>query len=163
TPPKTEIVKGPEAPPIKPEIKEAIAKEIKNSIGMRLVYIPPGTYRSGSPPEEDGRKVAATRAGAVEEDQREEEIATGFYLGVYEVTQEEFETIMGYNRSQFKGARSPVESVSWTTAKEFCQKLSAKEGKHYRLPTEAEWEYACRAGTKTAFNVGAKLAPADAN
>jgi formylglycine-generating enzyme required for sulfatase activity len=81
------------------------------------------------------------------------------YLGVTEVTQEQFERVMGTNPSNFKGAQLPVERVSWEDAVEFCRKLSELPaergaGRVYRLPTEAEWEYACRAGSKTKWSFG---------
>jgi len=75
-------------------------------------------------------------------------------VGVYEVTQEQYQRVMGSNPSNFKGANLPVEEVSWNDAQEFCRKLSQQEGKAYRLPTEAEWEYACRAGSGTRFHFG---------
>ena len=82
-----------------------------------------------------------------------------FELGVYEVTQEQYEAVMGENPSRFKGAQNPVEKVSWDDAVEFCRQLSAlpaekASGYVYRLPTEAEWEYACRAGTTTVYSFG---------
>jgi formylglycine-generating enzyme required for sulfatase activity len=82
-----------------------------------------------------------------------------FELGIYEVTQEQYEKVMGTNPSNFKGRQNPVENVSWDDAVEFCRKLSAlpaekSAGYVYRLPTEAEWEYACRAGTKTDYSFG---------
>ena len=82
-----------------------------------------------------------------------------FLLGVHEVTQEQYWRVTGLNPSKFKGRTSPVEQVSWEDAVEFCRKLSAlpeekAAGRIYRLPTEAEWEYACRAGTTTEFNYG---------
>jgi len=82
-----------------------------------------------------------------------------FELGVYAVTQEQYENVMGKNRSKFKGPRNPVEQVSWDDAVEFCRRLSElpaekSEGYVYQLPTEAEWEYACRAGTKTKYSFG---------
>ena len=90
-----------------------------------------------------------------------------FYLGVYEVTQLQYVQVMGASPSKFKGPRNPVERVSWDKAAEFCRRLSElpKEkvaGRVYRLPTEAEWEYACRAGTSTMFNTGEKLTKQDA-
>ena len=86
-------------------------------------------------------------------------LTQGFELGVYEVTQEQYEQVMGTNPSQFKGPQNPVEQVSWDEAVEFCRKLSAlpaekQAGYVYRLPTEAEWEYACRAGTTTEYSSG---------
>jgi len=75
-------------------------------------------------------------------------------LGAYEVTQEQYEKVMGNNPSRFKGDTKPVENVSWNDAIDFCRKLSKEEGVEYRLPTEAEWEYACRAGTTTGYSFG---------
>jgi formylglycine-generating enzyme required for sulfatase activity len=85
------------------------------------------------------------------------------YMGKYEVTQEEYERVMGNNPSCFKGARNPVEGVSWDDAQEFCRKLSERTGREVRLPTEAEWEYACRAGRSTPFHTGETISTAEAN
>ena len=98
-----------------------------------------------------------------DEFQHEVELTKGFYMGVHEVTQEEYQEVMGENPSRFKGAKLPVENVSWDDAQEFCKKLSMKEGKKYRLPTEAEWEYACRAGTTTPFHFGETISPNQVN
>ena len=131
-------------------------KEITNSIGMKLVLIPKGTFMMGSPESEQGRFENET--------QHEVTISKDYYLGVYEVTQAQYENVMGKNPSHFQGAivgnenaDLPVENVSWDDAVEFCKKLSdlpeeKKAGRIYRLPTEAEWEYACRAGSKTAYS-----------
>ena len=86
-------------------------------------------------------------------------ITKPFYLGVHEVTQEQYERVMGANPSNFKGPQHPVENVSWDDAVRFCDKLSAlpeekAAGRMYRLPTEAEWEYACRAGSTTRYSFG---------
>jgi formylglycine-generating enzyme required for sulfatase activity len=77
-----------------------------------------------------------------------------FFMGKYPLTQAQYQAIMGNNPSYFKGNNRPVEAVSWDDAVRFCQKLSQRTGKNYRLPSEAEWEYACRAGTKTPFSFG---------
>jgi formylglycine-generating enzyme required for sulfatase activity len=77
-----------------------------------------------------------------------------FFMGKYPLTQAQYQAIMGNNPSYFKGNNRPVETVSWDDAVRFCQKLSQRTGKNYRLPSEAEWEYACRAGTKTPFSFG---------
>jgi formylglycine-generating enzyme required for sulfatase activity len=162
-------------------------KEITNSIGMKLVRIPKGTFTMGSPASEKHR--------GTDEQQHEVEITKDFWLGIHEVTQKQFKTVMGYNPSCFssdgtgrpgvtygawKPAESkdkvagqdanvfPVENVSWDEAKEFCEKLSAqpaekRSGRLYRLPTEAEREYACRAGTKTVFHFGNSLSSKQAN
>ena len=123
-------------------------KEITNSIGMKLVLIPAGTFTMGSPVEEAGRSGNETP--------HEVTISESFYLGVYEVTQDEYEKVMGNNPSFFKGAKNPVEMVSLDDAASFCRKLSelSDEKSAYRLPTEAEWEYACRAGSTTKFSFG---------
>jgi formylglycine-generating enzyme required for sulfatase activity len=86
--------------------------------------------------------------------QHEVTITKPFYMGVHEVTQSQWRAVMGNNPSYFKGDDNPVEMVSWDDAMEFCRKLSSKSGRKVRLPTEAEWEYACRAGTATAYYSG---------
>lgn len=220
----------------------ARASAIANSIGMKLAYIPPGKFLMGSPKEEKDRST--------EEFQHEVEITRGFYMGIHEVTQEEYTKVMGSNPSAFSLAgvfkakvvgmdtlRFPVEQVAWDDAKEFCRRLTDRErtpellalrahtaatlslaqakfqsakqdlqraqslalaqaisqrelderkstfaeadarlalaqadldaldrqGKIYRLPTEAEWEYACRAGTTTPFHTGETIAATQAN
>ena len=126
-----------------------------NSIGMKFVECKPGEFMMGSPPSEKGHEV--------EEVQHKVTLKTGFMLGTYEVTQAEWKAVMKTDPSRFKGDTLPVESVSWDEAAAFCQKLSEKEGKRYRLPTEAEWEYACRAGTTTPFHSGATISTDQAN
>jgi len=131
-------------------------KQITNSIGMKFVWIPPGSFMMGSTNKEQGRgddeihhKVTLTR---------------GFYMSIHAVTQEHWMAIMGNTPSEFKDAKYlPVENVSWDDARDFCATLKDKEKKPYRLPTEAEWEYACRAGTTTAFHFGDTLATDQAN
>jgi formylglycine-generating enzyme required for sulfatase activity len=131
-------------------------KEITNSIGMKLVLIPKGTFMMGSPEIEEGHQK--------DENQHEVTISKGYYLGVYEVTQAQYEKVNGKNPSLYQGAivgnenaDLPVENVSWHDAVEFCKMLSDlpeenKAGRVYRLPMEAQWEYACRAGSKTAYS-----------
>jgi formylglycine-generating enzyme required for sulfatase activity/serine/threonine protein kinase len=148
--------------PHPPELKS----EITNTIGMRLRLIPAGTCLMGSPPAEMERQ---TNEGP----QHTVEIARPFYIGVYPVTQREYEAVMGRNPSRFHPANAgspehPVEQVSWEDASEFCRRLSelsevARWGRVYRLPTEAEWEYACRAGTTTIFHHGDSLSSRQAN
>ena len=133
-------------------------KEITNSIGMKLVLTPKGTFMMGSPESEEARFE--------DETQHEVTISKDYYLGVHEVTQAQYEKVMGTKPSYFQGdeikgssTNNPVESVSWLDAVEFCKKLSdlpeeKAAGRVYRLPTEAEWEYACRAGSKSAYSFG---------
>ncbi|NQV27867.1 MAG: SUMF1/EgtB/PvdO family nonheme iron enzyme [Rhodopirellula sp.] len=121
---------------------------ITNSIGMKLKHIPAGEFMMGSP---DSDAFYDKR----EKPQHHVRITKSFYLGVYPVTQHEYELIMQQNPSEFKGdPQRPVERVSWDDATEFCRKLSEQENKCWRLPTEAEWEYACRAGTTTRWYCG---------
>ncbi|MEN9672504.1 MAG: hypothetical protein RL553_769 [Planctomycetota bacterium] len=84
-------------------------------------------------------------------------------MGKHEVTQEQWESVMGNNPSDTKGAKLPVTDVSWNDCQEFIKKLNAKTDGGYRLPTESEWEYACRAGTTTAYSFGDSLTKSDAN
>ena len=126
-------------------------KEITNSIGMKLVLIPAGTFTMGSPMKEVGRSLSETP--------HEVTISKSCYLGTNEVTQGQYEKVMGDNPSEFKGEENPVDSVNWEEAVSFCQKLSEMPeekaaGREYRLPTEAEWEYACRAGSTTSYSFG---------
>ena len=86
-----------------------------------------------------------------------------FFMGRYPITQEQWQAIMDHNPSEFKGDKRPVDRVSWEEAKEFCDRLSKKTKREYRLPTEAEWEYACRAGTKTPFHFGETISTDLAN
>jgi formylglycine-generating enzyme required for sulfatase activity len=148
-------------------------KKIINSVGMKFVLILDGTFTMGSPETEVGR--------GSDESQHEVTITRPFYLGVYEVTQGQYERVMGKNPSFFAptgggkqrlGKKAtddhPVENVSWNDAVAFCKKLGERSdeqaaGHTYRLPTEAEWEYACRAGTTTPFHYGSDLDSYKAN
>jgi formylglycine-generating enzyme required for sulfatase activity len=129
-------------------------KEITNFIGMRFVFIKPGSFMMGSPEKEAGRLN--------NEVQHKVTLTKGFFIQETEVTQGQWKKVMGNNPSIFKdcGDDCPVENVSWNDAKAFITKLNQMEGKAmYRLPTEAEWEYACRAGTSTLFAFGEYLYP----
>src|SRR5207342_2745738 len=88
----------------------------------------------------------------------------GFYMSVHLVTQEQYQAVMGNNPSHFKGDKNlPVENVSWVDCEAFAETLQEKDKHSYRLPTEAEWEYACRAGTTTAFSFGDTISSDQAN
>ena len=118
-------------------------------IGMKFTYIPPGTFMMGSPKNERGHEQ--------DEELHQVTLTKGFHMGVTEVTQRQWRKIMGSNPSNFKncGDDCPVESVSWKDVREFIRRLNKREGTDkYRLPTEAEWEYAARAGSTTAFGNG---------
>ena len=135
-------------------------RKLKNSIGMEFASIPAGKFLMGSPATEKERNLNET--------QHEVTLTQGFLMGVHEVTQAQYGQVMGKNPSQFKGNTLPVETVSYKDALAFCKKLSdlpaeKAAGRKYRLPTEAEWEYACRAGTSTPFNFGNELNGTQAN
>jgi formylglycine-generating enzyme required for sulfatase activity len=142
-----------------------ISKELEISIGnnvtMKLVLIPAGKFMMGSPIDEKGREGVEENRG--EETLHEVTISKPFYLGIYHVTQEQYELVMGKNPSRFKGKSNPVEMVSWDDATEFCKSLSGKIGRAVGLPTEAQWEFACRAGTSTPFNTGNTISTEQAN
>ena len=97
------------------------------------------------------------------ETQHEVTLTKPYYMGKYEVTQEQWEAVMGDNPSDTKGAKYPVTDVSWEDCQNFIKKLNEITKGKYRLPAEAEWEYACRAGTKTAYSFGDEITPKDAN
>jgi eukaryotic-like serine/threonine-protein kinase len=122
---------------------------------IEMVWIPPGTFIMGSPPGEerlyDNQK------------QHEVTISKGFWMGKYEVTQAQWKAVMGSNPSVFKGDNLPVENLSWNDCQEFIKKLNARGEGRFRLPTEAEWEYACRAGTTTPFYFGSTISTDQVN
>ncbi len=152
-------------PAAAPRPARDLPKQLTSSVGMRFVLIPAGTFLMGSPADEAMR--------GKDEEQTTVTIEQPFYLGVFPVTQKEYEAVMKGNPSHFNrksggGPDHPVEQVSWDDAVAFCRKLSAlaeekKAGRAYRLPSEAEWEYACRAGTTTPFAFGPALASTQAN
>jgi len=142
-----------------------IAQEVKSGkievvdlgkdVKLEMVLVPAGKFMMGSPASEKGRNENET--------QHEVTLTKPFYMGKYEVTQEQWFEIMGGNPSKEKGRMLPVTNVSWNDCQDFIKKLNAKTNGGYRLPTEAEWEYACRAGTTTKYSVGDKITPKDAN
>jgi formylglycine-generating enzyme required for sulfatase activity len=148
-----------------------------NSLGMRMVLIPPGEFEMGSSQEEVIRLLeearqqnAPTSYGErvpAEAPKHRVKITKPFYLGLCEVTQEQYVRLMGKNPSKFQGVPNrPVEQLDWSNAMEFCRKLSElppekSAGAVYRLPTDAEWEYACRAGTTTRYSFGDDAAMLD--
>jgi formylglycine-generating enzyme required for sulfatase activity len=169
-----ESTSRPSPPSRKPKAQRVTV--ITNAIGMKLALIPPGRFLMGSPATEKERQD--------NEFQHEVAITSPFYMGVYTVTQREYEKLMGkawangqYNKwgsdaffsaAHGGGPDHPMENLKWYQAVEFCTRLSGlpdekRAGRTYRLPTEAEWEYACRAGTKTTFYFGDALSSRDAN
>jgi formylglycine-generating enzyme required for sulfatase activity len=116
-------------------------KSLENSIGMQLVFITAGSFTMGSPYENEMRQDDEKPHNVI--------IERGFYMSATEVTQAQWTAVMGHNKSFHKGDSLPAEKMSWKEAVVFCEKLSEREGKTYRLPTEAKWEYACRAGEES--------------
>jgi formylglycine-generating enzyme required for sulfatase activity len=125
-----------------------------SSIGADMLWVKPGTFTMGSPSSEADRYD--------NEVQHQVTLTKGFWLGKHEVTQAQWQRVMGSNPSEFKGADRPVEQVSWNDVTLFCKKLTEMEkragrlpaGMAYQLPTEAQWEYACRAGARSAYSFG---------
>ncbi|WP_377473908.1 MAG: bifunctional serine/threonine-protein kinase/formylglycine-generating enzyme family protein [Microcoleus anatoxicus] len=130
---------------------QVFTDNLGDGITIDMIAIPGGSFVMGSPSTEAERTDS-------EGPQRTVTVAP-FFMGKYEVTQAQYQAVMGNNPSNFKGAKRPVESVNWDEAVEFCRKLTQKTGKSYRLPSEAEWEYACRAGTTTPFYFGDTITP----
>ena len=138
-----------ELPPVATRSTPVQLAESTNSIGMKLRLLPAGKFMMGERDNSAGSPWAL----------HEVTLTKPFRLGIHEVTQSQYERVMGMNPSRFKRTENPVENVSWVDAVEFCRRLSAfpaekAAGHVYRLPTEAEWEYACRAGTTTTFSFG---------
>ncbi|MEG4070745.1 formylglycine-generating enzyme family protein [Microcoleus sp. Pol11C2] len=123
-----------------------LPEDLGNGIVVEMVYIPGGTFMMGSPATEERREEG--------ESPQHQVTVPAFYAGKYPITQAQWQAVMGNNPSYFKGEKRPVETVSWEDAVKFCAKLSQQTGKKYRLLSEAEWEYACRAGTTTPFHFG---------
>jgi formylglycine-generating enzyme required for sulfatase activity len=136
---------------------------------MKLVRIPTGEFLMGAeePAEEVARKGNNPQSKPeffkTEYPQHRVRITKPFYMGAYEVTQGQYEMVMGENPARFKAEGNPVEQATWNDAVEFCRRLSQKEGVEYRLPAEAEWEYAYRAGTTTPFYTGTTIWTDQAN
>lgn len=138
----------------------------KNSLGMEFVWIPPGKFMMGS-------SIAIEEAyerykGYPIESYKSEhprhlvELTKGFWMSRYEITQKQYQAVMDANPSQTQEDRGdtvlfPVDSITWQNAMDFCEAISDKEGRYYTLPTEAQWEYACRAGTTTEFYWGDEI------
>jgi type II secretion system protein G len=139
TPDDLSLESSEEKPPAAPTTAAPAesTQDLGGGVTMKLVLIRPGKFVMG-----DGK------------DRHEVTLSKPFYMGVTEVTQAQYEAVMGTNPSHFRGATNPVEMVYWNDAAEFCKKLSEKTRRTFRLPTEAEWEYACRAGAQTAFSFG---------
>jgi formylglycine-generating enzyme required for sulfatase activity len=124
-----------------------MTEKLPNQVALEMVNLPAGEFLIGSPDSDPDVQNHQKPSHQVK--------VNSFAIGKYPVTQEQYQAVMGTNPSHFKNnPQNPVEQVSWDDARAFCQKLSRITGKTYRLPTEAEWEYACRAGTTTTYYFG---------
>ena len=126
-------------------------EDLGNGVTLEMAAIPGGTFMMGSPENEAGRSD--------NESPQHQVTVPSFFMGKYPVTQAQYQAIMGTNPSRFKGSNRPVDKVHWYNAVAFCEKLSQRTGKNYTLPSEAQWEYACRAGTTTPFYFGESITP----
>lgn len=146
-------VRGSAGDPVRDTVRDPVrggipdqAGVFTNSIGMKFRRIEAGSFKMGS------------EKGYIDERPVQDvTMAKAFYIGICEVTQAQWKAVMDRGTAKFKGDDRPMESVSWRKAEEFLKKLSEKEGVKYRLPTEREWEYACRAGTTTVYPWGDKI------
>jgi formylglycine-generating enzyme required for sulfatase activity len=143
-----------------PATNQQTVIDLGNGVTMAFVWIEPGTFVMGSPRNEIGRHN--------DEHEHTVRLTKGFWMGKHEVTQEQWRQLMTNNPSYFSksGDKAPVDQMSWIHCQEFLRRLNALPGNEigaFRLPTEAEWEYACRAGTTTAYHYGEVLNPTDAN
>jgi len=133
-----------------------LALALSPNVKLKMMLIAPGKFLMGSPEDEKDR--------CKNERLHEVEIVRPFYLGTYQVTQEEFQLVMGMNLSAFDPSpRLPAQNISWDMASAFCGRIAHKLSRPYGLPTEAEWEYACRAGTTSPFHFGASMSTSQAN
>jgi formylglycine-generating enzyme required for sulfatase activity len=123
-------------------MSEAEKARIINNLIANMVYVEGGTFTMGATSEQGNDAL-------LDEKPAHQVTLSSYYIGRYEVTQEEWQAVMGSNPSNFKGSHRPVEEVSWEDCQEFIRRLNQKTGKSFRLPTEAEWEYAARGGRKS--------------
>jgi formylglycine-generating enzyme required for sulfatase activity len=124
---------------------------LSKTVSMTFAWVPPGTSWLGSPPDDPGRSQYETHP------HRAATLTKGFFLGAVPVTQSQWRSVFRSSPSTFKGPKRPVETVAYENCQELCRRLSARLGRTIRLPTETEWEHACRAGTTTAYHGGNDL------
>ena len=125
-------------------------------VESKLALVPPGSFLMGSSEREPGRSADEGPAHRVN-------LTSGFYLGIHPVTQAQWRRMIGSKVSVFQGDDRPVDNVPWEECQMFCAKLTNGTGRRFRLPTEAEWEYACRAGTTSPFHFGRSISIKQAN
>jgi uncharacterized protein (TIGR02996 family) len=158
----TQTIEHPNRPQMEARLRSLLEAGVQpigpfwtNSVGMQFAWVPPGVFLMGSPSTEVDRHE--------DEPQHRVRLTKGVWFGVYPVTQAQWHTMLGTGPSVFEGENLPVDQVSFLDCQDFCAALSRWDGKPYSLPTEAEWEYACRAGTTTPFHFGEVLDGTQAN
>lgn len=137
------------------KLEKEVAIDLGKGLKIEMVLIPAGKFQMGAPESEKNYSA--------NEKLHEVALTKSFYMGKYEVTQQQWESVMKNNPSTEKGEKLPVTDVSWEDAQNFIEKLNTLTKKNFRLPSEAEWEYSCRANTKTSYHFGETLTPANAN
>jgi formylglycine-generating enzyme required for sulfatase activity len=146
------------------QLQKHFTEDLGNAVALDMIFIPGGRFLMGSPDSEKDRSSCESPQHQVK--------VSAFWMGKYQVTQAQWRAVaqlptierdLNLDPSYYKGEDRPVEQISWLDAVEFCKRLSKKTGKEYRLPSEAEWEYACRAGTTTPFHFGETISPELAN
>lgn len=143
-----------------------LTADLGRGISLKVKLIPAGTFMMGTTQRETEivKRMGGRGAFTVNQEPRHEvTITRPFYMGIYTVTQEQYMQVCGDNPSVNKAPRNPVAGVLWTESDAFCKKLSEKAGRPVHLPTEAQWEYACRAGTTTAFHFADEISTSQAN
>ena len=142
-----------------PRQVQGFREELAEGVALTMLWIPPGRFWMGSPDTEPERMEREGPQHLVQ--------LQGLFMGQTPITQAQWQAVMGSNPSRFRdqadGNSRPVEQVSWEAAMKFCGRLSQRTGRHYTLPSEAQWEYACRAGTTMPFHFGSTITPALAN
>lgn len=138
------------------KLEPTLALDLGGGVTWEGMLIPPGTFVMGSPAGETTRKDDAAL-----EKQHTVTLTQPFYIGKFELTQAQFEKVTGVNPSLVKQADLPVHNLAWKDAADFCEKMSKQTSRQIELPTEAQWEYACRAGSTTAYPNGATIADLD--
>ena len=134
----------------------SLVLDLGKGVGLELVRVNPGDFVMGSPASETGHDPS-------ESPQRKVHVGRAIFMGKFEVTQGQYQAVMGLNQGTFKeDPRRAIDNISWTDGVKFCKYVSERTGRTVRLPTEAEWEYACRAGSDTAFAFGDTLRAQDA-
>ena len=140
----TGVLANPNIGAVTPKGMRSFTEIIALNVRMEMHAIPGGEFLMGSP----------EKRGYADEYPQHRVTLSAFYIGKYPITQAQWRAVMRTNPSHFNGNNHPVDSITWDEAVEFCRRLSYATNRNYRLPTEAEWEFACRAGTTTLYNYG---------